>query len=451
MSSETTSKKTIGAIIATALLAFCGILSETSMNVTFSQLSSVFHLELGTLQWITTTYLLAVAVTITTSATLKQNYKERHLFFTSVAFFIAGSLLAISSNHFGIMIAGRVLQGIGTGISMPLMFNIIAERIPHQKMGFYMGMGGLIMGLAPAFGPTYGGFMIAHLDWQWIFIAILPIALLAFLIGASFIENSPLSQEKRPFNWLDFILLALSLSNIILAISSLEAGQLNWTYVIIFVLSLIAFIWRSSKEEQPFLDIKLLADPLVLFGLLPFAIYQFSNLSTNFVIPNFLTIALGVGSSLAGFSLLPGTLIGTLTEPFFGKLYDDRGPKLSLYAGNAIFALALIGLSFFTSSLNLLPIIIIYIVFTIGRNMAFNNTMAAVMKEVPRDKSADITAIFQMVQQFAGALGTALSAIIVDSAGNITQGSQYVFFMLLALVLANFLFFKIMFSHFKAD
>ncbi|MBM7643769.1 MFS transporter [Streptococcus loxodontisalivarius] len=449
MSSETTSKKTIWAIIATALLSFCGILSETSMNVTFSHLSEVFGLELGVLQWVTTAYLLAVAVTITTSATLKQNFKERHIFFASVAFFITGSLIAIASQQFGIMILGRVLQGMGTGVAMPLMFNIIAERIPRQKMGFYMGMGGLIMGLAPAFGPTYGGFMIARFDWQWIFIAILPVALLALIIGAIFIENSPASAEKRPFNWFDFILLAIALSSALLAVSSLEAGQLNWTYLLVFILALLAFIWRSSKEENPFLDIKLLTNPLILFGLLPFAIFQFSNLSANFVIPNFLTMSLGLGSSLAGFSLLPGTLIGTFTEPFFGKLYDDKGPRLSLYWGNAIFTLALVLLSFFTSSLLLWSITLIYIVFTIGRNMAFNNTMAAVMNEMPREKSADITAIFQMIQQFAGALGTAISAVVVDSAASVSQGSQYVFMILLVLVLANFLFYKIMFSHFK--
>lgn len=444
------SKETNLAIVATALLSFCGVLSETAMNVTFSHLSQVFDLSLGALQWITTSYLLAVAIVITTSATLKQNMKERTIFALSVISFIIGSLVAIATPYFPIMILGRILQGVGTGMAMPLMFNLIAERVPRERMGFYMGMGGLIIGLAPAFGPTYGGFMIANFPWQWIFIAILPVALITLVIGLKNIQNSETSQAKRPFDVLSFLFLAVSLSSLLIAITSLEGGEVNLLALGLFLVTLVLFIWRALKDPTPFIDIRLFANPLVLFGLLPFAVYQFSNLAANFVIPNYLTMALSLGSSLAGFSLLPGTLIGTFSEPWLGKLYDDRGPRLSLYSGNTLFFLAVLSLALFTQNLVLWSIVIIYIVFTIGRNMAFNNTMAAVLNEMPKEKSADITAIFQMTQQFAGAMGTAIAAVMVDSASTVAAGSQLVFIMLLVLVILNFLFFTLMFKQFKA-
>lgn len=160
-------------------------------------------------------------------------------------------------------------------------------------------------------------------------------------------------------------------------------------------------------------------------------------------------MALGLGSSLASFSLLPGTLIGTFSEPWLGKLYDDRSPRLSLYSGNTLFFLVVLSLALFTQNLVLWSIVVIYIVFTIGRNMAFNNTMAAVLNEMPKEKSADITAIFQMTQQFAGAMGTAIAAVMVDSASTVATGSQWVFIMLLVLVILNFLFFTLMFKQFK--
>uniref|UniRef100_UPI000A8ED7F6 MFS transporter n=1 Tax=Streptococcus orisasini TaxID=1080071 RepID=UPI000A8ED7F6 len=154
---DTVSFKTQLSIVATALLGFSGILSETSMNVTFTKLMTVFHLPLSSLQWITTVYLLAVAISMTLSATLQQNVKERHQFNIAVLLFLLGTLTCIASKNFALMIAGRALQGAGTGIAMPLMFNLIIERVPINKIGTYMGIGGLIMGLAPAFGPTYGG------------------------------------------------------------------------------------------------------------------------------------------------------------------------------------------------------------------------------------------------------------------------------------------------------
>lgn len=162
---QTVSKQTIMAIIAIALIGFSGILSETSMNVTFPTLMSVYQLPLNSLQWMTTIYLLAVAIMMTTSATLKKNVRERPLFFMATGLFTFGTILAVLTQSFAIMLLARIFQGIGTGLVMPQMFNIILERVPMHKVGLFMGFAGLIISLAPAFGPTYGGFMISHFSW----------------------------------------------------------------------------------------------------------------------------------------------------------------------------------------------------------------------------------------------------------------------------------------------
>lgn len=163
---EMVSKNTTLSIVSTALLGFAGILSDTSMNVTFPTLQKLFHLPLSSLQWITTVYLLAVAISMTVSATLKQNLPEKSIMDSSLALFTVGTVLACITPSFSIMIIGRVLQGLGTGLGITLLFNLILERVPDSRIGTYMGIGGLIMSLAPAFGPTYGGFMIAHFPWQ---------------------------------------------------------------------------------------------------------------------------------------------------------------------------------------------------------------------------------------------------------------------------------------------
>lgn len=442
---EQVSLKTKLAIVATALVGFCGILSETSMNVTFSKLSLVFNLPLASLQWITTVYLLSVAISMTLSATLQQNLKERLQFLMAVLLFLAGTLTCVVSNHFAVMIVGRILQGLGTGIAMPLMFNLIIERIPVSRIGTYMGIGGLIMSLAPAFGPTYGGFMIAHFPWQWIFLLILPVTLAALFIGLYALENAP-KINKRPFDWLAFVLLSASLTSFLITVAELESGHLNWPTFGLFLASLIAFIAKSLTNTNPFLDIRILGFAPILLGVIPFFIYQFTNLAANFVIPNFLVQAQQTSTTLAGFVLLPGTLLGGLLAPFFGKLYDVKGPKLSLYLGNTLFAISLLLLSLWTKSLTALPILLIYIIFTFGRNMSFNNTMAVSISKLPKEKTADATAIFQMLQQFAGALGTALSSVILESSPSMTSGTQIIFTGLFLLVMLIFIFFRQLFK-----
>lgn len=447
-SKDTVSKNTTLSIVATALLGFAGILSETSMNVTFPTLQKVFDLPLSSLQWITTVYLLAVAISMTISATLQQNVKEKTILNLALVLFTSGTVLAFITNFFPMMITGRVLQGLGTGIGMTLMFNLILERVPQNKIGTYMGIGGLIMSLAPAFGPTYGGFMIAHLPWQWIFIFILPVPIICFILNQIYMENSP-KTHKRPFDLLAFSLLAISLTSSLLAITSLEEGHPNWTYFLLFLLTLSTFIRRSLKTKTPFLDIRVLKVPTVWLGLIPFFIYQFSNLGSNFIIPNFLIEVKGAGSTLAGFALLPGTLLGALLAPFFGKFYDRKGPKPSLYIGNTLFALALFIMASMTSSLTVFSLALSYIVFTFGRNMAFNNTLAVSVSQLPQDKKADASAIFQMMQQFAGALGTAISSVLVNTSSTLTQGVQAVFTLQLFLVLAIYFFFFNLFKQLK--
>lgn len=261
-------------ILAVALVAFAGILSETSMNVTFPHLSKVFGLSLGVLQWITTGYLLAVAITITLGATLAHNWTERRILFTSLSIFTLGNLISMIAPDFTFLMLGRILQGGATGIAIPLMFNLIVERVPRKKIGFYMGMRGLVISIAPAIGPTYGGFMIGSFDWHMIYSFIMPVPILSFLLAYVNLENSS-GKSKRPFDVLGFLSLATALSFSLMTISSLEGGDsVNWLYLAIFLLSFAFFIWRSLTVQDPFLDIRILKEPTIFFGILPFLIFQ---------------------------------------------------------------------------------------------------------------------------------------------------------------------------------
>ena len=209
---------------------------------------------------------------------------------------------------------------------------------------------------------------------------------------------------------------------------------------------LSCFIYRSLKIEHPFLDIRILKQLTVLLAILPFFIFQFINLSANFLIPNFLVIEKDISTAQAGFALLPGTMLGAFLSPVFGKLYDRNGPKPTLFTGNSLLFLAVFLLLIFTKELTLTAVIAIYICFTLGRNMAFNNTLALATTQVDKEKTADTTALFQLAQTFAGAIGTAVTAVIANQAPNMTKGTQNVFTLLLGLVLFVFLSYLLLFK-----
>ncbi|MSE21405.1 MFS transporter, partial [Lactobacillus parabuchneri] len=155
-------------IVATGLMAFCGVLIETAMNVTFPTLMKQFNVDTATIQWLTTGYLLVVSIIIPISGILKRRFTTMQLFITASTFFIVGLLICTITNQFDVLLVGRIIQGLGTGIALPLMFNIILEQAPFEKIGLLMGIGTLVTAIAPALGPSYGGLLIG-INWHLIF------------------------------------------------------------------------------------------------------------------------------------------------------------------------------------------------------------------------------------------------------------------------------------------
>ncbi|WKT14769.1 MFS transporter [Lactococcus lactis] len=226
--------------------------------------------------------------------------------------FLLGSIICIFSINFPMLLLGRLFQGISTGIGTPLLFNVILERIPHKVIGLWMGIGSLIISIAPSIGPSYGGLLVSTAGWRWIFIGLLTLPIIALFIGNRNLSNSIRIKNIVKLDLVAFILLSTTLTSFILGINSIAKGNINIVLLIVFLLALGMYIWRSLTSSKTFLNIRVFSNSFFSFSLLFFGIYQFSNLAVNFIIPIFLENSKGTGSLLAGFSMLPGTLIGAL-------------------------------------------------------------------------------------------------------------------------------------------
>ena len=189
ISDERIPGKLIGAIVAVGSLAFIGILTETVMTVLFPQLMREFNVDTATVQWITTIYLLVVAATMPLSSYLNRRFKHRTLFLAAVALAVLGSLIMIVGHAFPVILIARVIQGMGSGVATPLMINIILEQSPRSKIGRLMGVGSLVITVAPAIGPTVGGAVTTVLPWRAIFVIAIPLVLIAACIGMKCIEQ----------------------------------------------------------------------------------------------------------------------------------------------------------------------------------------------------------------------------------------------------------------------
>ena len=194
-------RKLVFSILAAGILSFTGVVIETAMNVTFPSLMKEFSVSTALVQWITTGYLLVLAVVIPLSGYLKERFLMKRLFLTASGLFILGTLLGAWSPDFLLLLLGRILQGAGTGIALPLMFNIIMDQAPLNRLGFMVGAAMLVCALAPAVGPSIGGYIVSLWGWRMIFWAVLPLLLLSFVLGGLSVRQSPIFAGLPLMPW----------------------------------------------------------------------------------------------------------------------------------------------------------------------------------------------------------------------------------------------------------
>ncbi|WP_099973984.1 MFS transporter [Lactobacillus terrae] len=446
---EKVSKKDLVSIFSVALVAFLSILTETSMNVTFPTLMKSMNVSLNLVQWITTGYLLTVAILMIISAYLKQRFKSKTLFIAATIFFVVGDLICIFSPNFPILLFGRIIQAFSAGISIPLMYNIILENVPISKLGFYIGIAALVIMIAPATGPTYGGLMVSLADWRMIFWSTLPVIFILMFIGIKTIHQvSPI--KKTRFELKQFILLAAGLVLTMLGFSNLSiSGVGSWQFLGTILAAIIAFALYyvvSQRSDNQLINIKVFKNPMFKYSFLAYVILQFCNLATNFSLPNYAQIIVGASSLIGGLVLLPGSLLTAISQPWFGHLLDRYGAKIPIISGSILVTISAIGFTVFGLNLTVAMIIIFYTVFSFGRSMAFGNSLTYGLKSVPRELTPDANAIFNTGQQFAGSLGTTVMAAFMssDKAAGVSYatatavGSHRGFVFILILSLINF-------------
>ena len=441
--------KLILAIVATGLLSFCGVIVETAMNITFPVLMRQFNIDTVTVQWMTTAYLLVVSMIVPISSFLKRRFRTRTLFVTANLLFIAGLVIDAIAGNFSMLVLGRIIQGLGTGIALPLMFNIILDWTPDQQRGTLMGIGTLITAIAPALGPTFGGLVVSGLGWHWIFILLLPLLVVSLLLGLFSIRQAA-PTVKAGFDVAGWLAIVVVFVGFTMAFSHLQQlGTQPWLVIGWLVLGLIglaAFIWFTRRSKQPLIKLTIFKTRSFDWHLLGFFLIQINALGLAFILPNYIQLVNGKSALLAGLFVLPGAAIGAIFAPLGGRILDSFGAAKPILTGSTIIALAVALFTVFGLHLTGALILVLYIIFMVGMGLTMGNTMTSGLSQLNVKQQADGNAVFNTLQQFAGATGTSIvSAVITlvqtqasgSNAHRTALGSAAALGVLLVLILLN--------------
>ena len=401
--------------------AFVMILNETIMSVALPALMKDLQIGPSTAQWLTSGFLLTMAVVIPATGWVLSRFSPRGIYLTSMILFSLGLLVAALAPGFPVLLAGRVVQAVGTAVMVPLLMTTVLRLIPAERRGATMGTITIVIAVAPAIGPTISGVILGALGWRWMFWIVLPIALIALALGALKLR---VDAETRPVP-LDVASLALSavaFAGIVFGLSSLggavhgEAPVPPWVPVLVGVVALTVFVLRQlrlQREDKALLDLRPFTHRSFVVALLLVLLAMMALFGALILLPLYMQSVLGASTYATGLALLPGGLAMGLLGPVVGRLFDKLGPRPLVLPGAVVTSVALWLFTLLGAASSLFMVIGIHVLLTVGLSFMFTPLMTDALGSLPAHLYGHGSAIVTTLQQVAGAAGTAVFITIM--------------------------------------
>ncbi len=399
--------------------AFIGLFGETALNMALTNVMEQFSIQAPTAQWLTTGYLLTLAILVPISALLMKWFSTRQLVIGGLVISLLGAVLAAVSPSFAVLETGRIVQAVGTGILMPVMTNVLLIIFPIHKRGVVMGIMGLVITLGPALGPTLSGVIISTLSWHYIFwISAIIYVLLTFFAAAKIANVSEITKPK--IDVLSIVLSTFGFGGLIFALATMAeasfASPRVWAPLLVGIIALVLFGIRQMKMDKPMINLRVFKYPMFTLGTAMMFLSILVILSTAILLPLYLKGALLFGAAAAGLLLLPGNAINVIMSPIVGTLFDKIGPRKLAITGSVI---VLIGNIIFATAISATTpawqIIVAFMVLFVGLTMVTIPAQTNALNSLPRELYADGSAGMNTLNQVAGAAGTAIAISLLTA------------------------------------
>ena len=425
--------------------------SETSLNIALPQLMKALQVGQSSIQWLVTGYMLVIGIVLPLSSLLTKWFTTKKLVLFGIGAFIIGSLISSFGNNFSIVLVGRMIQGIGTGIILTLMFTIAMLIFPPNKLGTVNGVLALVIMFAPAIGPTLTGLILAAGSWRDIFFTFALILVIAFVIGLFTLTN--VSQITKPkVDWLSIVLSIIAFSGLIAGASF--ASEMGWLSVpvlaslIVGISALVFYVRRQLKLNVPVLNMRVFRHRNFTLGAILVMIDFGIILSAMYLLPQYLQNGLLVAVALTRIIMLPDGVINAATSALAGRMYDSFGAKWPARIGFAVAFVGAVMLALVTTHSAIWYVILAHIILMIGAPLAMSPSQTSALNSLKGLESADGSAILNTMQQIVGALATALAtsfltvgrnAVTGSAAFKFTNGVHYGMYFTIALTVIGFI------------
>src|SRR5690606_26524578 len=346
----------------------------------------------------------------------------RPVFLLAMSLFSLGTLVATMAPSLGLLIVARVIQASGTAIMMPLLMTTVMTLVPHNERGKMMGNISIVMSVAPAIGPALAGFIIAYLDWRWIFILVLPISLASLALGWRLMVNVT-TPRYAPLDVFSVVVSAIAFGGIVYGLSGLggehAAGTMRaWIPLAVGLVAMAVFVARQlrlQRLDKALLDLRTLKSKNFTISMGMISVLMLAMFGTIILLPIYLVRVLGFDTLGTGLLLLPGGLLMGLLAPFVGRLYARIGRSPLIIPAIIIVSAVLWAMTLLGTDTWWPAILIGHLVMSVGFAFLFGPLFTTSLSSVPPQLYSHGSALLGSIQQVAGAAGVALFVALMSA------------------------------------
>lgn len=395
------------------------VLDSSIVNVSLPDMAGNLGATIEEITWVVTGYILANVLVMPIIGMLSARFGRKRLYMFSIAMFTLASMLCGLAGSLITMVGFRVLQGLSGGVLVTVPQAILRESFPPEEQGVAMGVYGMGVVLAPAIGPTLGGWITDQYTWPWIFFINVPVGIINLLMVQRVIEDPPYLQRSKAS--IDFLGLGFMIAGLGAFQLMLEEGERNDWFGSGFItrLAIVAafgmglFIWRELTAERPAVDLRILGNIRFTAATFLGGVMGMGLSGVLFILPLFLQNLLGYTAMQSGLALMPRSIAMLIMMPVGGKMYNRLGPRVLVSSGLAIVAFGFWQLSHLTTDVGYWDLAWPQIWQGVGFSLLFAALSTAALAPIPKERITAATGLYNVVRQVMGSIGIALAATLL--------------------------------------
>ncbi len=394
------------------------VLTTTIVNVAIPDIMGAFGIGQDRAQWLSTGALAAMTIGMLTNAWLVKSFGERRTFVGGLAVFTTALLVAGSAPNENVLIGARICQGAVAGVMQPLSMYVLFRVFPPNRRGMAMGLFGMSVILGPALGPTFGGILIDHFNWRYIFFAAMPLTLSGMLLGSIFMPERVENSTRPEFDFVGFALLATTIGCLLTGLSNGQREGWDSDFVLgLFGIAIVCgglFLAWELHVKQPLVELRVLGNGQFTAAASVAFIFGLGLFGSTYLVPLFVQLIQKYTPLAAGLLLMPGGLILGAFMPFAGYLSDRAPARTMIMAGLLCFGLSSFVLAQVDANMSFWTIAWMVVLSRVGLALIKPSLNLAALRPLRHEQLTQGAGMINFARQLGGAFGVNALSITLD-------------------------------------